>query len=98
WTEGTEIVNTTLNQRWTQQYKPITDIRDNTYNSLIATIYEDEVVKIIKLMSNNKAPGPSLISYEVFKHLEENGIKLLCLLYNKIIEVGAVPKDWINSN
>ncbi|CAG8777705.1 12107_t:CDS:2, partial [Dentiscutata erythropus] len=64
WTEGTEITNTALNQRWAQQYKPITDIKDTIYNSLIATIYEDEVAKIIKLMSNNKAPGPSLIPYE----------------------------------
>ncbi|CAG8776478.1 7542_t:CDS:2, partial [Dentiscutata erythropus] len=71
---------------------------DTIYNPLIATIYEEEIIRVIKLMSNNKASGPSLIPYEVFKHLEENGIKLLCLLYNKIIEIGVVPNDWINSN
>src|SRR5918911_3982287 len=49
WTKGVEINNTEVNNRWTQQYKPISQIDEVIYNPLIATIHEEEIIKVIKL-------------------------------------------------
>ncbi|EXX61862.1 hypothetical protein RirG_167200 [Rhizophagus irregularis DAOM 197198w] len=46
-------------------------------------------------MSNNKASGPSKISYEMLKHLTGEAFNLSPVLANAcLIHHGDIPADW----
>ncbi|CAG8822490.1 13098_t:CDS:2, partial [Dentiscutata erythropus] len=77
WTKGIEIDSSIKNTRWENRYKPIPSINIEIYDPLLKEINKEEIKTVIKLMSNNKAPGPSLIPYEIFKHLDEHGLEMM---------------------
>ena len=54
----------------------------------------DELVKAIQL-SHDSATGPDEIHYQVLKHLPENSINTLLIIFNNIWETGKFPKDLI---
>ncbi|CAG8825375.1 19984_t:CDS:1, partial [Dentiscutata erythropus] len=88
WTKGTQIDTSIKNTCWENRYKPIPSINKEIYDPLIEEVGKDEILRTIKLMNNNKAPGPSLIPYEIFKHLDENGLEMIGKLFNNIIKTG----------
>ncbi|EXX61295.1 hypothetical protein GLOIN_2v1770668 [Rhizophagus irregularis DAOM 181602=DAOM 197198] len=64
--------------RWQRAYTPISDIDSSLYNSVMSSILEEEWKNTIQSMPNNKASGPSKISYE---------IKVACLNLFKILRL-----------
>ena len=59
----------TLPHQWEKEYQPIKHIQNEWYSNLLTNIKEDETNSTIKLLPNNKAPGPSQISFDIIKHL-----------------------------
>ncbi len=57
-------------------------------------ISEEEVVKRIKKLKNNKSPASDMILNEYIKRTK----LLLCPLYvkifNKIVDTGVMPSEW----
>ncbi|EXX68642.1 hypothetical protein RirG_103320 [Rhizophagus irregularis DAOM 197198w] len=45
-------------------------------------------------MPNNKASGPSKISYEMLKHLSGDALDFFLLLANSYLSRGDIPADW----
>ncbi|GBC44026.2 hypothetical protein GLOIN_2v1783829 [Rhizophagus irregularis DAOM 181602=DAOM 197198] len=55
--------------RWQRAYTPLPDIDSSLYNLVMSPILADEWKNTLNSMPNNKASGPSKISYEMLKHL-----------------------------
>ena len=54
--------------------------------------------KAIDNMKNGKAGGPSGITAEHFKYLNEEGIRWVTVFLNKIMEEEEIPAAWNNSS
>jgi hypothetical protein len=85
-----ELLNTE-NER-----KPLEEIK--AVQGPIQNITPEEVAGVIKDMKTNKAPGPSGITTEHFKNLDDAGIKWLTALLNMIWYEEKIPEDWTKSN
>ena len=68
------------------------------YDPTIQNITVNEITNAIRNFSNNKSPGPSLIPYEVYKHLGPVALNTLVLLFNAILDTGIIPDDWMTGN
>ena len=60
----------------------------------VAFTYE-EISKHIKALKNNKAPGIENILNEFIKHTIDLMIPLYVKLFNKILDTGDIPEDWL---
>ncbi|CAB4394212.1 unnamed protein product [Rhizophagus irregularis] len=80
--------------RWQRAYTPISDIDSSLYNPVMSPILEVEWKNIINSMPNNKASGPSKISYEMIKHLTGEAFNLSLVLANACLIHGDIPADW----
>ena len=83
---------TNLPDRWKDIY--CKDVPDNLKgrSNLTADISLEELSNIIKLLPNNKATGPSKISYEMIKHLPLNVLHLIIQLFNLILKLNTIPE------
>jgi len=66
-------------------------------NLLRAQISESEITTAIKLMKNKKAPGPSDITSEMMKALDEDGIDWLYIILNNFLQQDKLPDDMKES-
>ena len=57
-------------------------------------ITETEIKNILTLLPNNKAPGDDGITYEHVRFSGEVIVKKLVTLYNKIVELEYIPKNF----
>ena len=60
-------------------------------------ILASEVMNAIKHAKTQKAAGPDEVYVEMLKLLNEESIKVLTHLINKVYESGTVPTDWLKS-
>ncbi|GET63421.1 hypothetical protein RIR_jg28669.t2 [Rhizophagus irregularis DAOM 181602=DAOM 197198] len=60
----------------------------------MSPILADEWKNTINSMPNNKASGPSKISYEMLKHLTGEAFNLSLVLANACLIHGDIPADW----
>ncbi|GET52559.1 RNA-directed DNA polymerase from mobile element jockey-like [Rhizophagus irregularis DAOM 181602=DAOM 197198] len=80
--------------RWQRAYTPLLDIDSSLYNSVMSPILADEWKNTLNSMPNNKASGPSKISYEMLKHLTGETFNLSLVLANACLIHGDIPADW----
>ncbi|GET62832.1 RNA-directed DNA polymerase from mobile element jockey-like [Rhizophagus irregularis DAOM 181602=DAOM 197198] len=80
--------------RWQRAYTPLSGIDSSLYNSVMSPILEDEWTSTLHSMPNNKASGPSKISYEMLKHLTGEAFNLSLILANACLNQGDIPADW----
>ncbi|PKK57456.1 hypothetical protein RhiirC2_721218 [Rhizophagus irregularis] len=59
-----------LPKQWSNAYAPLANVSLVIFDSLMDPPTLDEWSSTLSSMSNDKAPGPSMISYEILKHLE----------------------------
>jgi hypothetical protein len=64
---------------------PKPNINTNWYNPILRSITTEEVIQTIQQLPNNKACGPSGISYEMLKHLRTDMISALTAFLNRCI-------------
>ncbi|GET65107.1 hypothetical protein RIR_jg21183.t2 [Rhizophagus irregularis DAOM 181602=DAOM 197198] len=85
---------TSFPARWQQAYTPLTNVSASLYGPVLAPISLQEWSAVISSMPNNKASGPSKISYEMIKHLSGKALDFSLLLANTCLSRGDIPADW----
>ncbi|GBC25651.2 hypothetical protein RIR_jg41468.t1 [Rhizophagus irregularis DAOM 181602=DAOM 197198] len=80
--------------RWQQAYTPLSDVSASLYDPVLVLISLQEWSDVISSMPNNKASGPSKISYEIIKHLSGEALDFSLLLANTCLSRGDIPADW----
>ncbi|GBC13571.2 RNA-directed DNA polymerase from mobile element jockey-like [Rhizophagus irregularis DAOM 181602=DAOM 197198] len=65
-----------LPDKWSSAYRPMDDVNSSIYDSLLDPPTLEEWLSTVSSMPNDKAPGPSMITYEMLKHLGSNASAL----------------------
>ncbi|EXX71971.1 reverse transcriptase family protein [Rhizophagus irregularis DAOM 181602=DAOM 197198] len=72
----------------------IASVDASIYDSLLDPLSMDEWQATIASMPNDKAPGPSMISYEMLKYLGPHAFSLLLNLINSCFGTADIPDLW----
>ncbi|GET65862.1 hypothetical protein GLOIN_2v1786555 [Rhizophagus irregularis DAOM 181602=DAOM 197198] len=84
----------TLPDRWSSAYQPMDDVSSSIYNSLMNPPTLDEWLSTISSTPNGKASGPSMITYEMLKHLGTRTSALLLILIQACLSKADIPDLW----
>ncbi|GET56224.1 RNA-directed DNA polymerase from mobile element jockey-like [Rhizophagus irregularis DAOM 181602=DAOM 197198] len=84
----------TLLERWSSAYRPMDDVDSSIYNSLLDPPTLEEWLSTVSSMPNDKAPGPSMITYEMLKHLGSNTSALVLILVQSCFHTADIPDLW----
>ncbi|PKY35260.1 hypothetical protein RhiirB3_455831 [Rhizophagus irregularis] len=80
-----------LPERWSSAYRPMDDVDSSIYNSLLDPPTLEEWLSTVSSMPNDKAPGPSMITYEMLKHLGSNTSALVLILVQSCFYTADIP-------
>ena len=80
-----------LNKEWKKEYQPKPNIKEEQYNSLLKLIIEEELNSTLKDLSNGKASGISMISYEMIKKMGTGARKTIRDFFTLCLEKGTCP-------
>ncbi|EXX58079.1 hypothetical protein RirG_201210 [Rhizophagus irregularis DAOM 197198w] len=83
-----------LPERWSNAYAPLADVSPAIFDSLMDPPTLDEWSSTISSMPNDKASGPSMISYEMLKHLGPSASTLLFNLICACLSEANIPDLW----
>ncbi|GBB83881.1 hypothetical protein RclHR1_10550001 [Rhizophagus clarus] len=83
-----------LPDRWRSEYSPMDSISPAIYDSLLSPPSLEEWLSTISSMPNGKTPGPSMITYEMLKHLGPAANALLLALIRKCFTSADIPDLW----
>ncbi|GBC11506.2 hypothetical protein GLOIN_2v1783829 [Rhizophagus irregularis DAOM 181602=DAOM 197198] len=83
-----------LPERWSSAYRPMDDVDSSIYNSLLDPPTLKEWLSTVSSMPNDKAPGPSMITYEMLKHLGSNTSALVLILVQSCFRIADIPDLW----
>ncbi|GBB98046.1 hypothetical protein RclHR1_31210003 [Rhizophagus clarus] len=83
-----------LPDRWQSEYSPMDSISPAIYDSLLSPPSLDEWLSTVSSMPNGKAPGPSMITYDMLKHLGPTANALLLTLIRKCFASADIPDLW----
>ncbi|GET66400.1 RNA-directed DNA polymerase from mobile element jockey-like [Rhizophagus irregularis DAOM 181602=DAOM 197198] len=84
----------TLPDRWSSAYQPMDDVSSSIYDALMNPPTLDEWLSTISSTPNGKTPGPSMITYEMLKHLESRTSALLLILIHTCLSKADIPDLW----
>ena len=73
----------------------VDDIRNLDTSILNQPFTENEIRNFVKTLKNNKAAGIDGILNEFIKHTIDLLIPLYMKLFNKILDTGDIPEDWL---
>ena len=74
----------------------LTSVR-NAEHPLTKLITMAELTQTLKTTSNNSAPGPDRITYEVIKHFPSNTLHKLMNIYNAVLDTAHIPLSFKSS-
>jgi hypothetical protein len=94
WTSYRHINQQIYESDWQNEYNPKPDINSEWYNSSLFEFTTDEVNSTLAQLPNNKACGPSGISYEMLKHAGSPFLQAITTLFNRCISTNHIPKQW----
>ncbi|GBC05517.1 hypothetical protein RclHR1_06260023 [Rhizophagus clarus] len=83
-----------LPDRWHSAYSPMDNVSSDIYGSLLSPPSLEEWLSTVSSMPNGKAPGPSMITYEMLKHLGPTTNSLLLALIRKCFAFADIPDLW----
>ncbi|GET57953.1 RNA-directed DNA polymerase from mobile element jockey-like [Rhizophagus irregularis DAOM 181602=DAOM 197198] len=84
----------TLPDRWSSAYQPMDDVSSSIYDSLMNPPTLDEWLTTVSSTPNGKASGPSMITYEMLKHLGSRTSALLLILIQACLSKADIPDLW----
>jgi len=67
---------------------------NETESNEVETIQLEEIIKALRKMKNNKAPGPGDLPIELIKHATTRVLELFCIIFNKCLTGDSIPKEW----
>ena len=79
---------------WQQEYQPKPNIDLTWYQTALNVFSSIEVSEVISQLPNNKACGPSGISYEMIKHAGPSFTLVITSLFNRCLTLQSIPKQW----
>src|SRR3954449_6786020 len=90
------ITNTraSMNNRWNNEYSPLTNINERIYSNLLAEVTDEEWSLAISSLPNNKAASLSQIPYEMLKHLSDNAALYLRNMVSNCFATSFIPNEW----
>ena len=68
--------------------------KNDIFDTLNEEMTEEEVTKLINTLKTKKAAAKDLITNEMIKATNNNGIKLITKLFNVLLKCGYFPKEW----
>ena len=74
-------------------YQSNTSINTEWYNPILQEITIEEIINTIQQLPNNKAYGPTEISYEMIKHLSPNMQSALTAFFNRYLTTQNISKQ-----
>ncbi|GET56229.1 RNA-directed DNA polymerase from mobile element jockey-like [Rhizophagus irregularis DAOM 181602=DAOM 197198] len=83
-----------LPERWSSAYRPMDDVDSSIYNPLLDPPTLEEWLSTVSSMPNDKAPGPSMITYEMLKHLGSNTSALVLILVQSCLRIADISDLW----
>ncbi|EXX66009.1 hypothetical protein RirG_127860 [Rhizophagus irregularis DAOM 197198w] len=83
-----------LPERWFSAYCPMDDVDSSIYNSLLDPPTLEKWLSTVSSMPNDKAPGPSMITYEMLKHLGSNTSALVLILVHSCLRTADILDLW----
>ncbi|GET54160.1 RNA-directed DNA polymerase from mobile element jockey-like isoform X1 [Rhizophagus irregularis DAOM 181602=DAOM 197198] len=83
-----------LPEKWFSAYHPMDDVDSSIYDSLLDPPTLEEWLSTVSSMPNDKAPGPSMITYEMLKHLGSNTSALVLILVQSCFCTADIPNLW----
>ncbi|GBB91144.1 hypothetical protein RclHR1_01830003 [Rhizophagus clarus] len=83
-----------LPDRWRSEYSPMDDVSPDIYSSLLSPPSLEEWLSTVSSIPNGKAPDPSMITYEMLKHLGPTTNSLLLTLIRKCFASADIPDLW----
>ncbi|GET60090.1 RNA-directed DNA polymerase from mobile element jockey-like [Rhizophagus irregularis DAOM 181602=DAOM 197198] len=84
----------TLPDKWSSAYQPMDDVSSSIYDSLMNPPTLDEWLSTVSSTPNGKASGPSMITYEMLKHLGSRTSALLLILIQACLSKADIPDLW----
>ncbi|GET63143.1 reverse transcriptase family protein [Rhizophagus irregularis DAOM 181602=DAOM 197198] len=84
----------TLPDRWSSAYQPMDNVFSSIYDSLMIPPTLDEWFSTVSSTPNGKASGPSMITYEMLKHLGTRTLALLLILIQACLSKADIPDLW----
>ncbi|RIA79581.1 hypothetical protein C1645_840353 [Glomus cerebriforme] len=79
---------------WADIYMPKNYIQSDWFNSIDDPITLIELQDTLSSLPNNKASGPSSITYEDIKYLDNHTKNFLVEFFNLILTYHTYPKEW----
>jgi len=76
------------------KYEPKAITSSDYYNSALAEFSLNEITRTLNQLPNNKACGPSRISYEMLKQAGPTFLQAIVALFNRCIQTSRIPKQW----
>ena len=68
---------------------------ENVNEAINKSITEDEIIKHISSLKNNKCPGIDNILNEFLKYCPKELIPVIVKFFNIVLDSGIIPDDWI---
>jgi len=78
---------------WKDEYNPKLHINSNWYQKVLEEFTVNEVAEILAQLPNNKACGPSGISYEMLKHAGISFLQAITALLNRCLLTNHISKQ-----
>ena len=83
-----------LNERWTAQYAPRSDINSSIYDTLMSPPSKEEWQSVLTSFPNDKAPGPSGITYEMLKKFGSDAADFFHEFICFCLQTSTMPEAW----
>ena len=93
WTAHRQTNQQIYDSVWYNEYQPKTNIYSEWYQDVIAEFSVEEISSTLAKLPNNKACGPSGISYEMLKHAGLPFLQAITALFNRCITTNNIPKQ-----
>ena len=83
---------------WNSVYEPLTHVGDNTFDTLSSYITLEELTLALAETPNNKAAGPSKLTYECWRKADAKVHTTLLEIFNRVLDEEEMPPAWKRAN
>ena len=82
-----------MNHRWTKQYAPKPNIKDEWYQSIMIALTREEWQATVQSLPNDKACGPSNLHNEFYKHADPKVADLTWHMTKMCFQLAYIPDE-----
>src|SRR6185436_12204000 len=93
WTAYRPIDTQEFTSNWSEEYQPKTTTSPDYYSSALTEFSLNEISTTLSQLPNNKACGPSGISYEMLKQAGPAFLQTITAFFNRCIQTNHIPKQ-----